>query len=65
MSYRRTTDLQTPHFRLRVVEEFPDDDLPSLPGVPVVEAEGEDVTDRYRPIAKCGAVAGERKRVAR
>ncbi len=58
MSYKRTTTLTV----LRVVEEYSDDETPSLPGMPVVETDGEDVTDRLRPLAKCGAVAAERRK---
>jgi hypothetical protein len=61
MSYKRTTTLTV----LRVVEEYSDDETPSLPGMPVVETDGTDVTDQYRPLAKCGAVAGERRKAAR
>jgi hypothetical protein len=54
--------------RLRLVIEadfdFTDDETPSLPGMPVVEAEGEDVTDMCRPLAKCGAAGAERGRKA-
>jgi hypothetical protein len=58
VTYRkRTTTTLTV---LRVVEEFHDDEAPSLPGMPVVEAEGEDVTEHYRPLAKCGAAGAQR-----
>lgn len=62
MSYRKTTTLT-----LRVVEEFSDDETPSLPPMPVVETTGEDVTHAIRcaGLAKCGPVAIERRRVGR
>lgn len=58
MTYRRTTTLTV----LRVVEEFHDDDLPSLPPMPVVETDGIDVTD-HPGLAKCPAPARQRKAV--
>lgn len=44
-----------------------EDEHPSLPSTPVVETTGEDITHvtRPRPLAKCGPVAPDRKRVAR
>jgi hypothetical protein len=59
-SYKRTTTLTV----LRVVEEFSDDETPSLPGMPVVETDGEDITHvtRAAGLAKCGPVESERKR---
>lgn len=62
MSYRKTTTLT-----LRVVEEFSDDETPSLPPMPVIDTDGEDVTHAIRcaGLAKCGPVAIERRRVGR
>jgi hypothetical protein len=57
MTYRRTTT-----FTLHVVEEFHDDETPSLPGMPVVETTGDDITHVTRPLAKCGSATSERKR---
>lgn len=59
MTYRRTTTLTV----LRVVEEFHDDETPSLPGMPVVETDGIDVTD-HPGLAKCAAPARAGKRSA-
>jgi hypothetical protein len=59
VTYRRTTTLTL----LRVVEEFSDDEAPSLPPMPVVETDGIDVTDRPG-LAKCGAVPARNKRSA-
>jgi hypothetical protein len=60
MSYRRTTTLTV----LRVVEEFDDtDEAPSLPGMRVYDTDGEEITGtRGSALAKCGAVASERRR---
>ena len=62
MTYRRTTTMTV----LRVVEEFSDDETPSLPGMPVVETTGEDITHvRAAGLRKCGQLLNERKRVAK
>jgi len=63
MLQRRTTDLR---FTLRVVEEFNEEETPSLPGIPVVETTGEDITHvtRSAGLRKCGPAAAlpERRR---
>lgn len=62
MTYRKTTTLTV----LRVVEEYSDDETPSLPGMPVVETTGEDITHvRAAGLRKCGQLPTERKRVIR
>jgi hypothetical protein len=58
--FRRTTT--TTLTVLRVVEEYSDDETPSLPGMPVVETTGDDITHVTRPLAKCGSTTSERKR---
>lgn len=64
---RSTTPLR---FRLRVVvatleAEFAEDDPPSLGGIPVHDTTGEESPEQHPGLAKCGAVAGERKRASR
>jgi hypothetical protein len=61
VTYRRTTTLTV----LRVVEEFDEEETPSLPGIPVVETTGEDITHvtRAAGLRKCPATAlPERRR---
>jgi hypothetical protein len=65
MSYRRTTEFR---MHLRVVEEsdtpFTEDEHPSLPGMTVYDTTGSEVVTETRgpSLAKCGAVASERRR---
>jgi hypothetical protein len=64
MSYRRTTEFR---MHLRVVEEsdtpVTEDEHPSLPGMTVYDTTGEEITGTRGPaLAKCGAVASERRR---
>ena len=60
MTYRKTTRTLT---IVRVVEEFTEDETPSLPGI-VVETTGEDITHvtRSAGLRKCGPVEPERRR---
>jgi hypothetical protein len=66
MATRRTLDIEFKPLRLRLVEEdFSDDETPSLPGMPVVETTGEDITHvtRAAGLRKCPAAAlPERRR---
>lgn len=53
----------TTTFTLHVVEEFADEDPPSLSGMPVYTTDGEEVTQTRGPgLAKCGPVRDERKK---
>lgn len=66
MTYRRTTTLTV----LRVVEtierdDYADDEHPSLSGIPTYDTTAEPIEERLPGLAKCGAVAGERRKAAR
>lgn len=64
MTYRKRTTTLTV---LRVVEEYSDDETPSLPGMPVVETTGDDITHvtAAAGLRKCGPVAADAKRRAK